>query len=158
MPRAYSKNRKRAVNRTASRDAPVILLEISHPGLTTPVRVVKDNVDLTSNGDLFVAMPFDITLPDDPQGGLPKATLSIDNVGKELMGWLESSNGGQGSSCRIMEVLRSDPDTVEWEATMALDGITATPLVVSGRLSYDDILNQPAVQAVHNPQTTPGIF
>ncbi|MDH5393949.1 MAG: DUF1833 domain-containing protein [Gammaproteobacteria bacterium] len=158
MPREYSKSRNLAVNRTASRDYPVILLEISHADLTTPVRVVKDNVDLTSNGDLFVAMPFDITLPDDPQGGLPKASLSIDNVGKELMGWLESSNGGQGSSCRIMEVLRSDPNTIEWEATMQLDGISATPLVVSGRLSFDDILNKPAVLAVHDQSTTPGIF
>jgi len=158
MARDYSKKRKLEVNRTGSKDYPVILLEITHANLATPIRVVKDNVNLVSNGETFIAMGFDIRLPTDPQGGLPRASLSIDNIGRELMTWLEASNGGQGANCRIMEVLRSDPDLIEWEATLMLSGIEATPLTVTGQLSYDDILNRPGVLKQHTPENTPGIF
>jgi len=158
MARNYSQKRLLEVNRSGSGDYPVILLEISHSGLAAPARVVRDNVELVSNGETFIAMAFEIRLPSDPQGGLPRAVITIDNVGRELMDWLEASGGGQGATCRIMEVLRSEPDVIEWEATMDLSGVTADPMVITGQLSYDDILNRPAVLKKHTPENSPGLF
>lgn len=158
MPRNVSANAQAGMNAVSSRERPVILLEIAHPDLAAPVRVVRDTQDLTSNGNLFVAMGFDITLPDDLGEGLPRARLSIDNVGRELTTWLEASRGGQGATCRIMQVMRSTPDVIEFDLTMDLSNVVMTASRVSGQLGFDDTLNRPGVTLTYRPDTAPGLF
>lgn len=158
MPRAYSANYKRAIQATASIEQPVLLLEIAHAGLTEPIRVVNDTQDLTGNGNLFKAMAFRATLPDEQDGSMPRAKLSVDNVGRELVGWLESSQGGTGAEVRMMQLLRSAPDVIEWEITMDLTNVQIDVMQVSGSLGFDDLLNKPAVTLTYRPDTAPGLF
>ncbi|MBD3610518.1 MAG: DUF1833 family protein [Gammaproteobacteria bacterium] len=139
-------------------DAPLTLLEITHPDLGAPVRVVQDNQSVVHLGNTFVAMSFRIILPDDKAQGMPKATLIIDNVGKELVSWLETSNGGQGAQVRIIQVRRSVPDVVEWELTMDLNDVDMTMLEVNGVMGFDDVLNLPGQPFVYRPDTAPGVF
>ena len=51
--RTYSRSSQEKMNATGG-EAPVLLLEITHPDLSAPIRVVNDNQDLTSNGNTFV--------------------------------------------------------------------------------------------------------
>jgi hypothetical protein len=97
-------------------------------------------------------------LPDDREGQMPRAELMIDNVGKDLVEPLEASNGGEGATVRIMEVLRSDPDTIEWEATLDLKSVRFVQMEVTGALGYEDILNRPAVLLAYRPDVAPGLF
>jgi len=157
MPRTYSRSLQAAVNATSG-EAPRVLLEITHPGLAQPVRVVNDTQDLTSGGHLFVGLGFRITLPDDQEGRLPSAQLAVDNVGRELVQWLEVSNGGAGAQCRLMQVMRSAPDTIEWEITMELSHIVVTTPEVSGTLGFEDLLNRPGCAMRYDPTTAPGLF
>lgn len=158
MPRSSGFNR--AINATGGSEAPRILLQIDHPTFSVPIRVVNDNLDLTSNGNLFVALAFDITLPDDFSGQLPVAKLSMDNVGREIVDPLEASGGGEGATVRVMQVLRSAPDAIEWEATLDLKNVQIPPglMRVTADLGYEDILNKPAVLSRHDPITSPGLF
>lgn len=156
--RTYSLTARRRLSETAAPELPLYLLEITHPELPTPVRVVGDAQDLTSNGDVFVGMGFRVNLPDETQGQQPRSELAVDNIGRELMEWVETSRGGRGARVRIMQVLRSSPDNVEWEMEMDLSNVRATPAEVTGELGFPRLLDVPAVQIRADPQTMPGIF
>lgn len=158
MPRNYSAAYKSTLAQTSAPEAPLILLEITHPDLALPVRVVNDTQDVTSNGDLYVAVPFRCELPDDLENQQPKARLAIDNVGRDLVYWLEISGGGEGSSVHVMQIMRSAPDVVEWEITMQLANVRITQAEVSGELNFENLFGRPAVAVQYRPDTAPGVF
>lgn len=143
---------------STSGTAPVILLEISHAQLATPIRVVNDNSDLVSDGDTYTAFAFRVTLPTDIAGQLPRATLTIDNVGRELTQWLDASNGGKGAQVRFMQVMRDTPDVIEYDITLDLLNVSQTLSTVSAELGYDDTLNLPGLPITYRPDVAPGIF
>lgn len=153
-----SANFKKKINAVNSDARPLVLLEISHTNLTQPIRVVNDYENVTSNGHEFIALAFRITLPDQTEGNIPKARLEIDNIGKELVGWLEISDGGEGAKVRMMLVLRSAPNTIEWEATLDLTNVSITQNVVSGDLSYKNILQKQGFRKTYRPASHPGLF
>lgn len=158
MARAYSAAYKSTLAGVSSSEAPLILLEIAHAALTQPVRVVNDTQNITTNGEIYVALPFRCELPDDFESQLPKARLAIDNIGRELMMWIESSQGGAGSTCRFMQVMRSRPNLIEWEITMALTNVSCTMTEVSADLGFENLFNRPACQLTYRPDVAPGIF
>jgi hypothetical protein len=158
MSRDYSATAKRKLNATGADEIPRTLLEISNPALPQPIRVVNDNMDLVSNGDLYVAFEFDAVLPDDTQGKLPRAKLVMDNAGEDLTEWLDTSRGGAGSSVRFIQVLRSNPDNIEWEITMDLTNLDVSWTQVSGDLGFENLINQAAVCLTYTPETAPGLY
>lgn len=157
MPRSYSSHLLEAVGNTTGEE-PVYLLEITHDQLAVPIRVVNDTDDLVSNGDTYIAFAFRVSLPTDVDRELPRATLSIDNVGRELTQWLDDSAGGQGAQVTIRQVMRDDPDTVEFEITLDLLNVSQTPLEVRGELGYDDTLNLAGLPITYRPDVAPGLF
>lgn len=158
MAKAYSNRFKELVNATSAGEAPLLLLEISHPGLTQPARVVNDAQDIIVQGQRYVALGFQAVLPDDLEEGLPRATLVMDNVGRELTQWIESSQGGRGAQVRMLQVLRNEPDIIEWEVTLSLSNVRLDAGTIQGTLTYEDLLNRPAVTLFYRPETAPGLF
>ena len=158
MARAYSSAYKSTLAATSAPEAPLVLLEITHPGLTQPARVVNDTQDIVSNGNTFIACAFKCLMPDDFENRLPKAQISIDNVGKELMQWVESSAGGNGAMVRFMQVMRSRPNLIEWEISMSLTNVKANFNSVMGDLGYENVFTRPAISLRYDPFTSPGIF
>lgn len=157
MTRSYTAAAKAEFNSTSG-DAPLYLLEISHSALTEPIRVVNNTEDIVSNGETFIALGFRISLPEDFEGRVPKARLTVDNVGRELTQWLEIAGGGEGASVRLMQVMPSAPNVVEWEITLELANVSIDTWQVSGELGYEDLLGKPAVPLTYRPDTTPGVF
>ena len=155
--RDYSANAREAMNSTSG-EAPVYLLEIDHADLTAPVRVCNDAQDITSVGNVYTAMPFRITLPSEPEQGLPTAQLSIYNICRALIIWLEGSNGGEGSTVRIMQVMRSTPNVIEFDVTLWLNNVSADLMEVTGTLGFENLLDKPAVALSYRPDVAPGLF
>lgn len=163
MSRSLSQGWHEAVDAVSGTDPILFLIEIDHPDLTAPIRVVSDSQDLVSNGNTFVAVPFRARLPDDLSQGLPRAEIEIDNVGKPPDGnsindWLELSRGGAGATVRMMAVLASAPDTLEMDMTLQLLQVSVTPTAIRAKLGYTDIANTPAVRVQYRPDVTPGLF
>lgn len=158
MPRNYSTTWNRTTNAVSADEFPLVLLQIDHADLITPIRVVNDRTDVTSNGNLYQAYAFNITLPDDPETGIGKAKLTLDNVGKELVTWLEAANFSNPVTVTISQILRSAPNNVEWSVTMDLQNISVDQLTVSGELGFGSFLDVPGVAVVYNKQTAPGLF
>ena len=158
MPRSYSAQYKSTLAKVSMEETPLILLEINHPDLDAPIRVVNDTTDITSNGNLFLAFPFNCILPDDYENRLPRARLSISNVGRDLMQWLEISDGGIGATAKFQQVMRSRPDQVEWEITMSLFNVTANNQEVSAELGFENLFAKPAISVSYRPETAKGLF
>ena len=163
MPKTLSATLQDTINRISAKETVVVLLEITHSGLTQPIRVAHYSDDIVSNGNTFIGLSFQFSMPDDLEQGLPQASIIIDNVGKppgenSIAEWLEVSDGGKGAQVRIMGVLPSDPDTLEFDMTMNLDNLSVTPVDINGTLGYEDILNLPAVAVQYRPDTSPGLY
>ena len=158
MPKEFSAAYKSTLAEVNAPEAPLILLEIDHAELDEPVRVVNDTQDLTSNSNLYVGFPFRCVLPDDFENQLPKARLSIDNVSRDLMYWIETTGGGQGSTATFKQVLRSNPDLIEWQIQMSLFNVNVTMQEISAELGFENLFGKPAVSFRYNPTNSPGLF
>lgn len=158
MARAYSAAYKSTLAGTSAPEAPLIMLEINHSALPSAVRVVNDTQDITSNGNVYPACPFRCELPDDFEGQAPRARLAVDNVGRDLMYWIETSGGGQGSAVKFIQVMRSRPDQIEWSITMNLYNVVANFKEVSGDLGFDNLFGRPSIAMTYRPDTAPGCF
>jgi hypothetical protein len=163
MSRQISSFGKEELNKIKPTRQRVSLLEVTHPDLAETARVVNNDRDVTHNGETYIALGFDIVWPDDMSQGQPRARLSISNVTKEFMGFLETSNGGQGAQARIVSTfLRkgvNSTDTTgveEWAFTLDLSDITVSNLTVSAALGYEDILNRNGLPWVYNAETAQG--
>ncbi len=157
MPRTFTPHYLERSGNTSG-EAPVCLLEIEHAQLAQPVRVVCDTDDIVSNGDTYTAFAFQITLPTDLDNELPRAQLVLDNVGRELVQWIDSSFGGQGATVRAMQVMRDDPDTLEFDMTLDLLAVQQNVAQISAGLGFDDTLNKAGLPIRYSPDVAPGLY
>lgn len=156
--RTYTSAARQNLLATSADEPFLILLEITHSALVTPIRVVNDVQNIVVGGNTFTAMPFRVNLPDDVKGQIPQATLEVDNIGRELTQWLEVSGGGQGAKCKIMQVMRSDANTVEFSITLDLTNLSITNEIVSGQLGFVNTLGQVSTTVNFTPATAPGLW
>lgn len=157
MARDVSAPTRRDINSTSGTKT-LELIRINHVDLPASLAFVNDNENVTSNGELFTAIHFNLEPPDDLAQGLPKARLSVDNVGREITDWLDASTGGRGATVDILYVSRATPDVVEYATTLELAGVSQSPVTISGDLGYKNLLALPAVAMQYRPDTAPGVF
>lgn len=155
---AYSATFKKKLTSLSPSESPLILLEINHSSMGTPLRLVNDLQNVTSGGNVYNACAFRITLPSQPETGATESKLELDNVGKELMSALESSAGLRGATVTIKQILRSAPNTIEFSITFFLENIQCTQTIVSGTLRFTDIFNKSCFPTKYNIINSPGLF
>lgn len=158
MPVSYSSEARQNLLATSAEEPFLIAIEISHADLAVPARFVNDSQNILIQGNEFFATAFRVALPDDKDQQLPQARLEVDNVGRELTQWLEYSRGGKGARCRIIQVLRSNPDLIEFDMTMDLTGLVIDTMTVSGLLGFQNTLGQAAVTVRFDPLSSPGLW
>ena len=148
----------RTIRESAPERRLLTALEIRHPAVAQPVRVVNDTVERTIEGNRYIALRFDARLADDVEGQAAQAELAIDNVGRDLTQWIEAAGGGTGATVRVLQVLDIPDPPVEWELTMDVAGVAVDAERVTARLGFDPLLGRAAVTLRHDPQTSPGLF
>ena len=81
-------------------------LEIRHPSFTEPIRVVRDFSDVTARLEdsaplnagefvLFVAMNFDLKVPNVEKATSPEFEVSLDNASAEITGYMDAASQSQ---------------------------------------------------------------
>lgn len=133
----------------------LVLLTISGTGMTT-LRVVNNNEDIVSNGQTFVAFPFEITLPSEDSDSPPRAYLRIDNVDKQIAATIRSIS--TPPSVQIDVIRASAPNSPEITfAGLTLRGVSMDAGAVQGELSFESIFSEP-VTLTMTPSRFPGLF
>lgn len=157
MTRTVSSGTRSALFAQQSSDAFVILLTFTHGDLATPLRVCSNDQDVISRGDLFVAYPFDLTLPDDNEVRTPRARLTIDNVDRQIVATLRAL---ASSPVLTLEVVRAaEPDVVEaFFYDFRLRNVRYDSQVVEADLTIEDFTAEPFPAGSFTPSQFPGIF
>ena len=158
MPRIFSGALKSSLISVNNVDVPIYLLEISHPALAVPVRICNDNEDIVSNGNIYRACPFNITFPNDSDSEVPRAQLELDNVGRQLVTWIEQTNGAEGTTVTMKLIQKSNPDLIESDIELSFSSINVTPLKISGTVGYERLLNARSVNQTYNADDFKGLF
>lgn len=134
----------------------LILLEITHPSLVTPIRVVNNTQAITSNGNQYLASAFTLRLPDDVQG-LSYVELEIDNVDRVIVDTIRAL--ATPPSVALSVVLADTPDSIEFGPhQMTVSDVDYNASTVKGTLIYEDLLNEPFPGRSFDKSRYPGLF
>lgn len=134
------------------------LLKLDHAAFSAAPRVVNDTRNLTTLGDTYVALPFELTLPSDKDGESPRAQLRIDNIGRDLTFEILKLPPGAAVVGTLTAVYRDTPTVVEYQAIFPMTNVHIDQQVVSASLGNDAQSRRPVVLLRHDPTNTPGIF
>lgn len=145
----------------------VTLLTITHPQLATPLYLSSDNTAIfsytplrsgtISRGLVFDFFPFSVILPDDKDESPPSAKLVIDNVGRELIPLLRSTD--YPATVKIEQVLASAPNVVEiLYPELDLVGMEYDSTTITLTLEINALLTEPFPAGTFNPADFPGLF
>ena len=138
-------------------EAFLILVEITHADLASPIRLVNYLTNVVSDGDTYTAYPFAIEFPEESADAPPAATLTVDNVSREITDALLGLDTSPDVSMKV--VLASSPDTVEaGPVFMKLHVMPWTAFAVTGRLGPEGVLDEPYPADTFNPVQWPALF
>lgn len=157
MSRNITPQTRAAIFAPETDDVFIILLTIYHTAMSEPIRVCSGGAEITSRGDVYTAFPFALTLPEDEEGRPPRASLSIDNVDRQVVLAVRSLT----SSPRVrIEIIRSAaPDVTEAVFDdFRFTNITYDSRAVTGDLTVEDFTAEPYPAGCFSPSLFPGLF
>jgi len=136
---------------------PYELLVIDHADLASPIRVVNNTEDVTSNGDVYSAFPFTLAIPKKILDGPPSARLQISNVSREIVQAVRTITSA--ASVSIYVVRREAPDTYEHQYEgMTLHDVQWDALTVSGTVRFENLAGEPFPARTFSPAEFRGLI
>jgi hypothetical protein len=167
MSRTVSLTLRAAMNAQETGEIPVVLLTIAHPDLASNIWLSSDPTTTisyapliygtTSRGITYTFLPFSTVLPDDKDDSPPAAKLVIDNIDRELIPLLRSTD--YPATVKIEIVLASSPDFVEFfYPEMDLVAVDYDAGSVSLTLEINALLHEPFPAGTFSPDSFPGLF
>lgn len=135
----------------------LICLRISHPDITT-IKITDNTEPVVRADGTYNPFPFAIALPTESEGDIPKVSLVIDNVDREITRQLSQLQGRPSVEFEV--ILASTPDTIEaGPFAFSLMNATYNALVVTGSLGFEeDILNQAFPAQSYDPLNSPALY
>lgn len=146
----------------------VVLVTLDSEELTEPIRICSDPKEkfddlgdeiygISSNGDRYIFIPFDIWLPRDDRTGTVSAKLSIENLDRRIIETARSVT--RPVSVRMQCVLASDPDTIELDFdNFQLSNVKYDVMSVDGDLTLNYWGLEPFPSNTFTPANFPGLF
>jgi hypothetical protein len=151
VDRSLSNTATEAANDSETGEVFLVLLTLSHASLGSSIRVVNNDTDITSGGNLFTAFPFEITLPNDEENRVPQAKLRIDNVDRQIVQAIRAV-GTDPMDVSLQVILASSPNTLEMEYDgMQLKQVRYNADIVEGTLTIEGFLREPYPAGIFNP-------
>ncbi len=149
-------------SRSLSGKAPIYALEITHPNLTEPARIVGDRIPHVIENHTYMPVAFRASPPAIKKGEVPQASIEIDNVGRQLTHWFQVTQGGRGAKMRVMKVLRDPVTAVSspvWQLPSLAVGVSQITMeAVKLSLVFRSGKARPGIKKRHDAKNSPGIF
>jgi len=136
----------------------LLFLEVSAPSFAETLRIVNDTRDWTSNGLLYIGVPFGFKLPDDVAGQTPRAVLTLENVGRGITDDLETLGPQDVVTAKLKISDRADPNVIERVYILPMTQVSVNTKTATAQCGYDSLMRQQAVRLRYNPFTAPGAF
>jgi len=133
------------------------LIEITHPDLAAPLRLVNNTEAIVSDGETYYPYWFSVMFPEEDNGRIKEVRLVMDNTDRQLVIALRSITSPATINVRF--ALASSPDVVEVElAAMSLRNVSYDVHTVSGELVYEERVNFQIPALTINPVDFPGAW
>jgi len=155
--RNVSSTARQAMYSSSTEQVFLILLEIDHSDLSTPIRVVNNTQAVTHGGNTYSPYPFELMLPDDSEQ-IKQVRITIDNVDRMLMESIRTIDQDR-PTVTFKVILASSPDTVEagpFECVLA--SVTYSLMSITGVLIYEDRLRVKVPALEFTAKDFPGVF
>jgi hypothetical protein len=148
-------------------------LELWHPSFTVPIRLVRDNTSIDAMIEAgaardaglvvsFTGYAFDVVPPDQTSAGLPECTIEIDNVGREILAQIDAAVMGTAKITVIYRAYLSDQLLLGPEndppVEMEISHISASPMRISARAGFVNMLDRQFPRLVYDLETFPGLL
>lgn len=131
-------------NKIATGSAWLILLKITLPD-STVLRFVRNNEDIVFGGETYSAFPFEIEpIEEQLRGQIPSVSLKISNVTRLIQAYLETFDGGLGSTV-LISVVNSEhlsEDYTELDLSFEVINVTTDAKWVIFTLGIPNPLNK----------------
>ena len=150
----FLERRQRVTDTTGT----LLFLEVSAPSFAETLRIVNDTKDWTSNGLLYIGVPFGFKLPDDVAGQTPRAVLTLENVGRGITDDLETLGPQDVVTAKLKISDRADPNVIERIYILPMTQVSVNTKTATAQCGYDSLMRQQAVRLRYNPFTAPGAF
>jgi len=135
----------------------LVLLEIDHTSLGTPIRFVNNSTNVTSGGNVYTAYPFETNMPEDVDEREPVAEIRVDNVSRDLIDELRSIIDPLDVTLSV--VTEGTPNTIEWgPLAMRSSGASYDANVITIRLAYSAFTREPFPYLKFDNVNFPGMF
>ena len=146
-------------------------LELWHPAFTSPIRVVRDYVDLTATLEssaprdasasvLFIAFNFEITKPEVSPTGVPQITITLDNVDRAIVANIEAAMG----STDMVQVIYREFLSTDLSApqnnpplTMTVLNIVTDVFKVTATAGFNNLMNKRFPTLEYSAETFVGL-
>lgn len=90
MPRTLSSFGILEKNKLTSQTTWLLMLEITVPGVSEPIRVTSNNESVTWRGESWVAFPFELDeIGEESKGEVPQVELRVSNVSRVMESYLQ---------------------------------------------------------------------
>ncbi len=157
MPRIFSNRALAALMAQHTNEAFILLLTLTYVPTGEVFRAALNTENVVSNGQVFTATYFDISLPETGDKAPQGAQITIDNVDQRMIGLLRSIT--VPLQVMLQLVLGATPDVVEMEITdLVLREADWDASTITGTLSSEDPLNQAFPAHFYDPRSFQGIF
>lgn len=157
MVRQVSQRLLEAFYANESSELLLVLMMLTHEDWAAPVYLVRDSEALVSNSITYQPFPFNLSLPNDTDEGMPVLKFVCQNVSQEIIGKMRAVVGD--IDCTVTWALRATPDIPEaGPFDVVMRGIEYDAQTVSGALALDPILEEPFGYRKMTPGNTPAIF
>lgn len=140
-----------------SSDPFLTLVTLSHPSFAQDIRLVNNQVDITSRGDIYTAFPLKIKLPMDDGESTREVTLEMDNVGLTFVDELRTVT--DLITVKLELVLASIPNDVQVSfEDLKISSLSYNKTRISARLFLDNFLNTELTSEQYTPKNFRGLF
>lgn len=166
MPRNLSTTAKQSIYAQSTSESWMLLLTINNDIFTDPIRICDKSYELlplagvrgvVSQGNEFLFVPMNINLPIQDDTGISRASISVDNISREIVRNIRSARTALSITMEV--VLSSDPDVIELSAEdFRLERVSYDALTVSGDISVEYFDSEPYPAKRFTPPDFPGIF
>lgn len=140
------------------------VLEITHPSLATPIRIVNNSEDISVTGETYQAVGFEFLEPEETEEGLRQTTLKLNNVDQVFTDIIRSLRGDLKitAKCVTPTDLSADPkefDNVEYELVpLEVLSVTYDNFQVTLDVSYEVLSHRKFPKGTYDPFNFAGMF
>lgn len=142
MPRSISLAGLQAIMKQEPDEQFMELIEIDHDDMTVPLRFCNDKANITSNGDVYTAFPFSISLPSDEEDRIGEVQLIIVVLDQVIQTEVRALSTSPDITLSV--ITRSAPNTIEagpfafTVTSVEFDGPIATFTLGFNRILFED--------------------